>query len=122
MSVCMKEVGLECQNTEDDKGQQRFTGTSADFMAKYDGKSGFYKAVYEFKGKESGKFKTGIDLISEQSIGFHWLRYPAFLMRYHAVLRPEDACPKESPLVQSYVEYISQDDDNEDIEVDTEEE
>ena len=124
MSLCMKEyLGLDCSGALDSKGQQRFTGMDASFIAKFDGKRGFFKRVYEFWGMESGEFKTGIDLVSEYGTGFHWLRNPSMILRNYAVLHPESACPKESALVQSYLRFYAQDDDDdENEEVNDEEE
>jgi len=62
-----------------------------DFMATHKGDSNnyFYKEMYEFWGSKHGGFKWGIDLFSEQLIGFHMLKYPAFIHRIHALLYPE---------------------------------
>ncbi len=112
MSKCMKgNLKIECQSTVDAKGQQRFPGMDASVMAKYDGTHGFFKHVYEFWAKESGEFKVGIDLISEHATGFHWLRNPSHIMRYHAILHSREACPKDSKLVQSVMKYYSQEDE-----------
>lgn len=123
MSLCMKEyLGLDCSGALDSKGQQRFGGADAQFIARFDGKRGYFKRVYEFWGKESGEFKTGIDVMSEHNTGFHWLRSPSIILRNHALLHPEGACPRESALVQSYLEFYAQDDDDENEEVNDEEE
>ena len=115
MSRCMKDkLGIECRNTMDEKGQQRFLGMDASFVGKYDGKSdSFFQTVYEFWAEESGKFKVGSELVSEQATGFHWLRNQYHVMRYHALFHPEDACSKESQLVQSFKEYFGDNDDAE---------
>ena len=95
----MKSIGIECQSDMDEKGQQRFVGMDPNFMATYKGDRGYFKKVWEFWGEQTGRFKWGKDLISEDSIGFHNLRYPAFLLRIHALFHP-DSCPDTSVLSQ----------------------
>ena len=94
---------MKCQGTADRKGQQRFVGMDPNFMATFRGDKGYFKKVFEYWGKATGGFKWGIDLISEQSIGFHNLRYAAFMYRIYALFHPE-ACPSDSILVQNMLE------------------
>lgn len=116
MSTCMKWLGLECQHTEDEKGQQRFLGMGPLFIARFNGKGGYFRGVYNFWAKDTGEFKAGADLVSEQANGFHWLRSRYMILRNYAVLYPEDACPKDSKLVQSYLDFYAEEDDDDDTE------
>jgi hypothetical protein len=95
----LRELGIYCESDTDAKGQQRFVGMDPQYMAVTRGDKGFFEELYTFWGERSGGFKWGIDLISEQSIGFHNLRYPAFMERIYAVLFPE-ACPSNSTLAK----------------------
>ena len=69
-------------------------------MAKHRGDRGYFKNAFEYWGNLTGSFKWGIDLISEQSIGFHRLKNAAYQYRIYALFHPE-ACPSDSILVQN---------------------
>ena len=75
-------------------------GMDPNFMATFKGTTGYFQKAYKFWGEQSGRFKWGLDLISEQNVGFHNLRYPAFMLRIHAIFYKDYACPKDSQLVQ----------------------
>ena len=100
MSNCLRDIGILCGDTADAKGQQRFTGVEPNYLATHKGKRGYYKKVYDFWGKTNGGFKWGVNLYSEQSIGFHNLRYPAFMHRIHALQYPW-TCPTNSTIGQT---------------------
>ena len=104
LSNCMRTVGIQCEHGNDNNGRQIFTGMDPQFMATFRGDRGYFKTVYEYWGKISGTFRWGEDLVSEDSIGFHNLRYPAFLLRIYAIFHP-DACPNDSVLVKDFESY-----------------
>jgi len=95
LSICFLTIGIICGDTADAKGQIRNFGMDPNFMATYKGDRGYFKRLYEFWGSKHGGFKWGIDVFSEQLIGFHNLRYPAFMHRIHALLYP-GVCPSDT--------------------------
>lgn len=110
--MCMKNIGVECEHTEDEKGQQRFIGMDVQTLATFTGREAellglglFYKRMYDFWGKDTGEYKFGANLMSDQNTGFHRLRSPSSILRMYALLYPMDACPNESKLVQSFLAY-----------------
>ena len=99
----MQTIGVKCLSTADLKGQQRFIVLDPNSMAKHRGDRGYFKNAYQYWGNLTGSFKWGIDLISEQSIGFHRLKNAAYQYRIYALFHPE-ACPSDSILVQNMLE------------------
>lgn len=94
------DIDIDCRNTDNQNGRQRMVGMDPNFMATFKGTTGYFQKAYKFWGEQSGRFKWGLDLISEQNVGFHNLRYPAFMLRIHAIFYKDYACPKDSQLVQ----------------------
>ena len=102
LSHCfLQTIDVKCQGTADRKGQQRFVGMDPNFMATFRGDKGYFKKVFEYWGKATGGFKWGIDLISEQLIGFYKVKSAAHQNRIYALFHPE-VC--QSILVQNMLE------------------
>ena len=69
------------------------------FVATHNGDRGHFKRVWEYWGANTGRFKRGIDLVSEQMNGWHNLRYPSFMIRIHTIHHPE-SCPLNSTVAK----------------------
>jgi glycoprotein-N-acetylgalactosamine 3-beta-galactosyltransferase len=85
-------------DTVDALGRQRFHGMDSDFVGRFQGKFGFFKKIYEDWGKQYG-WKTGIDLVSEQSVTFHIIRGTNQMRRHHAILY--QSCPADTVLAKA---------------------
>ncbi len=105
LSICFETIGVPCTSTADAKGQQRFLGMDPNFIATYRGDRGYFKQVWEFWGQNTGGFKWGKDLVSEQMNGWHNLRYPAFMYRIHTIHHPE-SCPADSNVATTMAELM----------------
>jgi len=96
ISNCFRSIGIPCGSVTDVNGRQRFTGMPPKQLATFRGDSDrFYSNVYRYWGEETGRFKWGLDSVSEQLSGFHMLRYPPFIHRVHALQYPR-TCPPDS--------------------------
>jgi len=99
LSICLESIGIPCTSTADAKGQQRFVGMDPNFVATYNGDRGYFKRVWEYWGANTGRFKRGIDLVSEQMNGWHNLRTPRRMIRIHTIHHPE-SCPLNSTVAK----------------------
>lgn len=106
LTECLESIGIPCTSTADAKGQQRFVGMDPNFVATYRGNHGYFKDVWEYWGEQTGSFKWGKDLVSEQMNGWHNLKYPAFMKRIHALSHPE-ACPVNSTVARVMKDLLS---------------
>mmetsp|Transcript_23433 Transcript_23433/g.34751 ORF Transcript_23433/g.34751 Transcript_23433/m.34751 type:complete len:721 (+) Transcript_23433:212-2374(+) len=102
LSNCLRGIGIICGKTNDINGRDRMPGMDPAFMATFKGDRGYFKNVYEFWGRQNGGFRWGLDFVSEQGIGFHNLRYPAFMHRIHALQYP-GICPSNSTIGNSTI-------------------
>ena len=85
-SVCLQRMGVWGTDAADAAGAQRFHGMDAAFVEGFRGqRNRFWKANYNFWSEKHG-FKTGIELVSTQSVAFHYLKYTVFMKRHHAIL------------------------------------
>ena len=69
------------------------------FIATYSGDRGYFKRVWGYWGANIGRFKRGLDLVSEQMNGWHNLRYPTHMIRIHTIHHPE-SCPLNSTVAK----------------------
>ncbi len=113
MSICFQKINVNCQSTHDSKGQQRFIAMDPNYVAIYKGGEKQYSSkMYKLWGEQTGSFKYGSGLVSEEAIGFHNLRYPEFMKRIYALLYSnENVCPKDSLLTTSFESLLKDDDD-----------
>ena len=86
-----KTLGISVNDTVDEEGRQIFTGMDPNYMATFDGRSGYFKRVYDFWGQKYGH-KSRKDLVSNQAATIHLIR-PLFVQqRIHSILYR--TCPK----------------------------
>ena len=95
MSICAATVGIFGNDTADEQGKQRFHVMDSGYVADFDGKDGYFGRVYGFWGQKHG-FKAGSDIVSRQSVAFHFLHYPPKMKRHHAIIYR--SCPDETLL------------------------
>ena len=99
IGFCLQTVaGIVGNSSVDAYGAQRFHGMDPHFVGSFRGKDSnkrFFQDVYEFWGRHYG-FKTGLELISSQSVSFHLLRKPFWIKRHHAILYK--SCPRGTVL------------------------
>uniref|UniRef100_A0A7S3Q616 Uncharacterized protein n=2 Tax=Chaetoceros debilis TaxID=122233 RepID=A0A7S3Q616_9STRA len=100
LSRCMRKIGIMCGNAVDANKRQRFANMDPHFLVVHPGHRAFYKMVYEFWGRQNDGFKWGLDLHSEQLVGYHNLRYPHHSHRIHALQYP-GTCPSNSTVGQT---------------------
>ena len=98
MSNCLRNVGIIGNNTVDEFGKQRFHIMDSEFIASYDGKHGYFSNLYDYWGIHNG-FKAHADIVSSQSVSFHFLHFPIKMKRHHAILYR--SCPQDSLLGSS---------------------
>jgi hypothetical protein len=98
VSMCLQKVNIHPLDTVDTLGQQRFHGSTPDFIGRFRGNHGYFEQIYQDWGTRYG-FKTGIDLVSEQSISFHRLRTANEMRRHHAILY--ESCPANTVLAKA---------------------
>ena len=93
MSICLQRIGIYGNETTDSEGKQRFHVMDPDFIAKFDGQRGYFSRLFKYWGEIHG-FKTKADIVSTQSISFHFLNEPIKMKAHHAILYRY--CPIES--------------------------
>jgi hypothetical protein len=98
VSKCLQAVKILPLDTADALGQQRFNCMDSVFIGSFKGNHGYFKQIYLDWGARYG-FKTGVDLVSEQSISFHVLRTPDRMRRHHAILY--ESCPANTVLAKA---------------------
>jgi hypothetical protein len=98
VAICLKELEIHPMDTVDAVGQQRFNGMNTNFIGRFTGTHGYFKGVYEEWGRMYG-WKTGVDLVSEQSVSFHVLRTANQMRRHHAILY--QSCPANTVLAKA---------------------
>jgi glycoprotein-N-acetylgalactosamine 3-beta-galactosyltransferase len=88
-------------DTVDALGRQRFHGMDSSFIGSFQGNVGYFNKVYRDWGNRYG-WKTGIDLVSDQSVSFHLLRGATIMRRHHAILY--QSCPADTVLAKAVQE------------------
>ena len=96
LGKCLHGVGITPNNTADALGRQRFHGTGPNFVATFDGTKGGFKSLYDLWGQMNNGFKAKGDLVSTQTLAFHWLGTAQKLKRHHAILYK--SCPMGTTL------------------------
>jgi hypothetical protein len=103
LGLCLLQQGIRPIDTADSKGQQRFHGGPPDWIESYNGNHGYFARMYNFWAVTMNHgFKAGVDLVSEQSIAFHFWRGHGKMRRAYAILY--NSCPTGSPLSESIVD------------------
>ena len=90
VSKCLQRMDVRVTDAADARGGQRFHCMDAHYVEKCGiegcpGPKRYWNLNYRLWAKKHG-YKTGIDLVSTQSVSFHFLRYEAFMKRHHAIL------------------------------------
>jgi hypothetical protein len=85
-------LGIDRLNTTDDIGQQRFHGHDPAFLAQFNGTPDHWMAEVYWEWAKENSWMVGEDLISEQSLTFHYLKGPSHMKRVHAILY-RGTCP-----------------------------
>ena len=86
VSICLQRLGVWGTDAADAADAQRFHCMDAAFIERYQGYAQkFWKANYKFWSERHG-FKTGAELVSTQSIAFHFLKHKPSMKRHHAIL------------------------------------
>lgn len=101
MSLCLEDIGILGDDTADSEGKQRFHTMDPEYVVNFNGDRGFFKRLYEYWGIKHG-LKVGADIVSNQTISFHYLNTPYKMKRHHAMLYR--SCPLGSKLSNSVVE------------------
>jgi Fringe-like len=116
MGRCIRRLGIRPVDSSDSVGRQRFHAMHPEFVERFPGVDRdanvvigtkkradrtdyWWQAVYEYwaKNNKSPGWKTGVDLVSPESISFHHMRGINAMKRHHALLYPT-SCPIGSPL------------------------
>jgi hypothetical protein len=100
VAMCLQQLNepIFPLDTVDALGQQRFGCMDANFLGRFAGTFGYFKQIYQDWGKRYG-YKTGVNLMSEQSISFHVLRGPKHIRRHHAIMY--ESCPADTVLAKA---------------------
>jgi hypothetical protein len=85
VSMCLQELGIEPYDAVDELEEQLFQVRPPHDLATYNGTDGsFHDVIYKFWAERHG-FKSGVDIVSAQSVSFHHL-IGATMKRTHAIL------------------------------------
>jgi hypothetical protein len=98
VAKCLQAVKIHPLDTVDALGRQRFHGMDSDFIGRFEGQDGYFREIYQDWGTRYG-YKTGVNLVSEQSISFHIIRTSNQMRRHHAILY--ESCPADTVLAKA---------------------
>jgi hypothetical protein len=103
VSRCFTNIGIMASDAADQEGAQRFHSVDGSALLQLHKVRGhktiqYWNATRNLWEKQGHGRKIGIDLASMWSISFHFLRYPSFMKRHHAIMYR--SCPMDTMLGQ----------------------
>lgn len=106
ISWCLHDIGIIPTDTrEPQTGQQLYHNLTPDRLFNLKAGARAYDSLCKtyFESLPHPKYPNvtvgptdGMDAVARYSVSFHYLRYPVWMARHHAILY--DACPPETPL------------------------
>jgi hypothetical protein len=86
VAMCLLSLNIDPLHTVDAQGRQRFLGMSPNFIGRFKGTNGVFNKMYGAAWGRKYGWRTGHDIVSEQSIAFHMFRSHFLMKRHHAII------------------------------------